>query len=282
MPCLEQLCERISPYNLFGAGVSWPVNTIGEVHVSYSFADTPPAGAKMQIHEALSIWSSSAPIYFNQVDTNGQINIYFGKSISNLAESYPPGQNDLAGDVFFSSGAVRNLLSNATHELGHALGLNHSDVREAVMHLYADQSEATLHADDIAGIQALYGVGVGSVSQLRTEEPVPPPEMPYVGFLGEVQRASADLDSDGIKDSVFMAAGSQGHVKAFLGSTGEQYMNLLAFKGFNGTCAMEAEEDRVVVAALLPQYTHVRGYVGGVEVASVIVSDPPVARGYSK
>jgi hypothetical protein len=48
----------------------------------------------------------------------------------------------------------------ATHELGHALGLNHSSVSDATMwpsYSYCSQAFRTLAADDIAGAKALYG-----------------------------------------------------------------------------------------------------------------------------
>jgi hypothetical protein len=54
----------------------------------------------------------------------------------------------------------------ATHELGHALGLGHSDQPDATMYPtigWCSQEWRTLAADDIAGIQSLYGSG-GSTS----------------------------------------------------------------------------------------------------------------------
>ena len=47
----------------------------------------------------------------------------------------------------------------ATHELGHALGLNHSSASDATMYpsySYCSQALRTLASDDIAGIKALY------------------------------------------------------------------------------------------------------------------------------
>jgi hypothetical protein len=47
----------------------------------------------------------------------------------------------------------------ATHELGHALGLNHSSASDATMYPsygYCSQAMRTLASDDIAGIKALY------------------------------------------------------------------------------------------------------------------------------
>jgi hypothetical protein len=57
------------------------------------------------------------------------------------------------------SGAGAYVEDIATHELGHALGLNHSGVADATMfsgYSYCSQDQRTLAADDIAGAQALY------------------------------------------------------------------------------------------------------------------------------
>ena len=62
-----------------------------------------------------------------------------------------------------------------THELGHALGLNHSTAADATMYpstSYCSQAMRTLASDDIAGVQALYGVSSGSPG------PEPPPPSP--------------------------------------------------------------------------------------------------------
>ena len=54
----------------------------------------------------------------------------------------------------------RNLLWVATHEFGHALGLPHSDVYEALMYPWYKgyKPDFSLPADDTGAIRALYGM----------------------------------------------------------------------------------------------------------------------------
>jgi len=80
-----------------------------------------------------------------------------------LAHAFFPsdGRAHFDEDEWYTDGTKKgtNLLWVATHEFGHALGLHHTDVRNAVMYPYYTGyvPNLRLQKDDIDGIQAHYG-----------------------------------------------------------------------------------------------------------------------------
>lgn len=58
---------------------------------------------------------------------------------------------------FWSRTRTVGLLYTAVHEIGHSLGLMHSNVRGSVMWPLAKSGKPRMHQDDINGINALYG-----------------------------------------------------------------------------------------------------------------------------
>ncbi len=84
-----------------------------------------------------------------------------------LAQAFmPPPVNNysVAGDIAFNTsqtfniGSAYNLFTVASHEFGHALGLNHGAVSSIMASAYPGTVTA-LTADDISGIKAIYSAG---------------------------------------------------------------------------------------------------------------------------
>jgi hypothetical protein len=146
--------------------------------ITTPLGDFLPAGYQAEIQRAFDTWAAVADLTFiNVADGGGAINydpvadIRIGAldidgPSSVLAFNYYPPVNGLyaAGDMILDrtenwtyDGTGIDLFSIVLHELGHALGLGHSTDPGAVMYPYYSGTVTGLHADDIAGIQYLYG-----------------------------------------------------------------------------------------------------------------------------
>ncbi|CAO2636201.1 Interstitial collagenase A, partial [Lemmus lemmus] len=140
--------------------------------------DLPRESVDSAIEKALKVWEAVTPLKFSRL-SEGEADIMisfaagehgdfypFDGPGQSLAHAYPPGPG-FYGDVHFdedekwtlgSSGT--NLFLVAAHELGHSLGLFHSDKKEALMYPVYNFSRSPaqfwLSQDDIDGIQSLY------------------------------------------------------------------------------------------------------------------------------
>jgi hypothetical protein len=127
-----------------------------------------------QLRAAFAQWSSAANIEFVQVadaggadgaGTSGYIRISgiaADGPAGTLAFTYYPNQGPISGDVFFDTGDAgfydpHSLFLVATHEIGHAIGLGHSQDPSAIMFPFYNGQLAGLGGDDVAGAQAVYG-----------------------------------------------------------------------------------------------------------------------------
>ena len=154
-------------------------------NLTYSFQNFSPDLTQAQIRtaiaEAFGLWSAVTPLTFTEVPMGGNPHIVirfaagdhsdgnaFDGPSGVLAHAYypPPGGGALAGDTHFDEAEAWSvnlpasgidLVTVAGHEFGHALGLAHSAVNGALMFAYYGGPHRNLEADDIAGIQALYG-----------------------------------------------------------------------------------------------------------------------------
>jgi hypothetical protein len=176
-------------------GTGWSKDSTGVAALKYFFQSLteklPEATARTEMERALNEWQRYSGVRFSagdRADGLRTIAIRFarrdhgdgypfdgrGATLAHTFYPSPPNSETLAGDMHLDGdeewrvGAATDLFSVALHELGHALGLGHSDKPGSVMYPYYRYA-AGLTDDDIAGIQAIYPLIAG------TTPPATPP-----------------------------------------------------------------------------------------------------------
>jgi hypothetical protein len=166
--------HTVSHYTFFDGRPKWMPT---KYHLTYGFLDGTPSEAMNPVAQAFLTWASNTHFTFSQAQdvSNADIKIGFGRGDhgdghpfdgagGTLAHAFPPtdGRFHYDGDERWSVGAVSgafDLQTVALHEIGHLLGLGHSEIEGAIMYASIPQGETKgLHADDIQGIKALYNV----------------------------------------------------------------------------------------------------------------------------
>jgi predicted Zn-dependent protease len=150
-----------------------------------STADLTVARQRNIIREAFSRWAEVSALQFIEVDANHESELFIAFHGGSHGDSYPfddsggpdgntlahaffppPAGGSWAGSMHFDDfeswkdqpgGAGTRLYNVALHEIGHLLGLQHSQDQNAIMYAYYAEDRNDLRADDIAGAQDLYG-----------------------------------------------------------------------------------------------------------------------------
>ncbi|XP_051117810.1 metalloendoproteinase 5-MMP-like [Andrographis paniculata] len=151
----------------------WPAS---KTHLTYRFSPNTRADAIAPVNSAFRKWAAATHFTFSRVGNNAQSDLVVGFFSRNhgdgfpfegpggtLAHAFPPtnGRFHYDADENWVNGAIQggfDMETVALHEIGHLLGLGHSEVQAAIMFsgIAAGRTKG-LHQDDIQGIRALYG-----------------------------------------------------------------------------------------------------------------------------
>ncbi|MDX2035277.1 MAG: matrixin family metalloprotease [Isosphaeraceae bacterium] len=203
-----------------------------------------------QIRRAAAVWQAVADINVVEVPDNGaaigsagnqQGDANFGDiRFAGIAQSpsalgfafLPPPFNggSAAGDVVFNTAQnwqINNdydLQTVAIHEIGHALGMGHSAISNAVMYAAYNSIKQSLNSDDIAGIQSIYSARQNDVfdaSAANNSWSTATEITSYIDSNAQIRIAELDItttsDSDWYK--VVVPAGTNGTLTAQVQST---------------------------------------------------------------
>jgi len=175
------ICEDAMGYNLLG--FSWR-----EFPIRYSISNEIETEISSEIRAAIEIWDALIPdIVFVEAFTNSSIELNFSLQIPDVVESddgqvlgyFSPGNitDDFisSGDIYFNDEIEFEVLefscelfdrnrrfdadirSIALHEIGHLLGLAHTNDEFATMaEFYIGTFQRTLSQGDIDGFKILY------------------------------------------------------------------------------------------------------------------------------
>jgi len=191
-------------------GDGWDGPGLGMASLQYRLAALsrrlPAEVQRTEIARAMAAWSAVVQVNFSEggaAHSTRHLNILFGarahgdsypfdgrgRTLAHTFFPAPPNPEPIAGDLHFDedepwqAGAHTDLYSVALHELGHALGLGHSDDPANVMYPYYRLLNE-LAAGDVAAARELYAprAAAGTPEAPATPEPpaspAPPPGKP--------------------------------------------------------------------------------------------------------
>jgi Matrixin/Bacterial Ig domain len=237
IPCVGALTTNgatVQSIPTYGNG--WDGPGLGAATVFYYYSNVTgqlnAAAAKAEIARAMAQWANAVKVTWapgTSVTANQTVNILwatyahgdaypFTGPVGVIAHTfYPanPNPEPIAGDMHLNDsetwgiGTNTDLFSVTLHELGHALGLGHSDNPNDVMYPYYKQVSG-LTADDITAIQTLYAAQPGPVVPAPT--PAPTPTSPAVAPLTLTVNATAATTAEGTISLSGAASGGPGAI----------------------------------------------------------------------
>lgn len=155
-------------------GSKWTKNIVNYQFIGPVTKDLDEKLVKSEVKKAFDIWSSAVPELKFKEGTPVDIEVKFvtrdhgddnpfdgpGKVLAHAFFPQYGGDIHFDDDETYTSESTKgtNLLQVAIHELGHSMGLEHSDVKDAIMYPFyrGYVKDVKLHSDDIAGMKYIY------------------------------------------------------------------------------------------------------------------------------
>lgn len=205
-------------------GNKWATNNLRYGFVEFT-PDLTQAETRAAVSTALSYWAAVTPLTFAEVPNSSDPEIRirfvagdhgdgspFDGASGVLAHAFypPPNGGDIAGDSHFDEAETWSVSLPATgidlytvgaHEFGHALGLAHSTVAGALMYPYYGGPHRFLDADDIAGIQSIYGASQWMTTTLNSVYSTPHSKNAWAAPAGVGWRKVTGHSTDGVTNT---------------------------------------------------------------------------------
>ncbi len=153
-------------------------------------ADIPQQNVvKSAVRRAFSTWQAQTRLYFIEACSALDADIVISWEVGDHGDGYPfsgstlahafyppPNSGSLAGDIHFNDTFDWKVAGNvpydvetvALHEMGHSLGLAHTNVSNSTMEPVYAGVRTYLGSDDIAGIRSIYGSAIDFISVSNT------------------------------------------------------------------------------------------------------------------